>query len=739
MLLSILLAAACVSLRFAPSPPVPLGSSLEDFSGERAEVELRRLLDGIDAHPCGSPDNALVRQRIVGRLSELGYAPSLQERFACGRFGDCMPVTNIVARIDGGRDVLLLAAHYDSVGAGPGASDDGVGVAAVLEAARALRESKPANTIVFLLTDGEEMGLLGATQFMQTPLAQRVMAVVNVDNRGTRGPSLMFETAGPTSSLSPLLNHLPRPLASSLFGGIYELLPNDTDFTRFRERGAVGFNFAMIGDVASYHTDRDDLEHVSRAGLQHHGENVLALARALASRDLATLKDGERAVYFDWLGLHVFQWPERFALHMALAAMSLLLGAIALALRRAPSRLRELLGAAGWAWVCLMAPIVFGGLIVIALGFFRQAPMPWHAALYVPTAAVVVLFAVVALSVGPRVSRGDFWMRYCGVHLPLAALASGVSVIFAPASHLFVVPLFVSSVVALFGTLFRVGGWERAGLVMLSTFVTTTLWFRVALGIAAAVNVSALPIIGVAAAVIATPLTLLLRRRLSHSFMLASGTCVLLTVATFAYPAYDQDSPQRASVVHFVKDDEEPQWWVDVTWGPPSEALLQVAPLVGQVAPPFPIFGMWQIARAKGPDDDADRPQLRVTDVQPRGPGQRRWSVNVRSRRGADTVGLLLPNGMRVHYPGRVLSTVAVREPSRFAGHRLIRLRGVGTEGVDLKLTAAGGRDSEVLIFDVVRGHEGAATALAAARDGRAVPSQEGDLSILMRTVRLGP
>ena len=124
--------------------------------------------------------------------------------------------------------MLLVAAHYDSVGAGPGASDDGVGVAVVLEVARALRETQPRNTIVFLLTDGEELGLHGARAFMSTPMASRVKVVLNVDNRGTGGPSLMFETSGPTSALAPLMGAAGKPVTSSLFGGIYELLPNDT-------------------------------------------------------------------------------------------------------------------------------------------------------------------------------------------------------------------------------------------------------------------------------------------------------------------------------------------------------------------------------------------------------------------------------------------------------------------------------------------------------------------------------
>src|SRR5690606_24481949 len=161
-------------------------------------------------------------------------------------------------------------------------------------------------------------------------------------NRGTSGPSLMFETAGPTGALAPLLGELPRPVTSSLFSGVYELLPNDTDFTRFRSRGAAGFNFAVIGGVENYHTDRDTLAAVSRASLQHHGENVLALARALADRELASLARGERAVFFDWLSLFVMRWPERISPLLAFLGSLLLAGAVVFAKRRRQLALRPL-------------------------------------------------------------------------------------------------------------------------------------------------------------------------------------------------------------------------------------------------------------------------------------------------------------------------------------------------------------------------------------------------------------
>src|SRR5690606_24624220 len=93
-------------------------------------------------------------------------------RFVCNRWDTCATVENILALLPGtGTEPgVLLASHYDSVAAGPGAGDAGAGVAAILEVARALR-TQPAlpRSVWFLIGDGEELGLLSAEAFVREP------------------------------------------------------------------------------------------------------------------------------------------------------------------------------------------------------------------------------------------------------------------------------------------------------------------------------------------------------------------------------------------------------------------------------------------------------------------------------------------------------------------------------------------------------------------------------------------
>ena len=51
----------------------------------------------------------------------------------------------------------------------------------------------------------------------------------------------------------------------------------------------MGLNFAFTGDVALYHSKRDNLENLDKASLQHHGENMLAAVKAFGDKDMASL------------------------------------------------------------------------------------------------------------------------------------------------------------------------------------------------------------------------------------------------------------------------------------------------------------------------------------------------------------------------------------------------------------------------------------------------------------------
>src|SRR5262249_42390927 len=153
------------------APPDPRGPDAppNEFSAARAFVYDERI--ATTPHVAGSSANDLVHEYLVSTLTGLGLRVETQDAIGKSPVKRSVAVAmahvrNIVALLPGtdstGR--VILVAHYDSVQNGPGASDDGAGVSAILEVARALTASpdKPRNRIVFVLTDAGEPCLCAA-------------------------------------------------------------------------------------------------------------------------------------------------------------------------------------------------------------------------------------------------------------------------------------------------------------------------------------------------------------------------------------------------------------------------------------------------------------------------------------------------------------------------------------------------------------------------------------------------
>ncbi|MGB4709263.1 MAG: M28 family peptidase [Fuerstiella sp.] len=321
----------------------------DEFSAERAVNALSQILGDQTPHPAGSTANQEVRQRLVAQLEAIGLDVE-QSSFELQQ----VPMCNLLTLIPGNSSVrpILLATHYDSAEQGPGAGDAGSCVAVLLETARILNEhrlSQPdarlKRDVYFLFTDGEEWvrnirhGLNGAIDFAEThphPVLQRQPIVLNFDARGAAGPSLLNETSSANSKLlQHVLPALPRPaFTASSFVTVYDLLPNATDFTVFRNAGLQGLNFAFIDDPHRYHTAEDSLEFLDARSVQHHGNNALAIVRHLLDSDQQDFTDTENAVFFTVADHWIVCYPERYAVPLAVVLLLVQLIGTRLSLRR---------------------------------------------------------------------------------------------------------------------------------------------------------------------------------------------------------------------------------------------------------------------------------------------------------------------------------------------------------------------------------------------------------------------
>lgn len=312
----VFLVAIVVSALYDLQPPSPLPATAPDslFSADRAAGYIRDIAR--EPHPLGSLANQRVRDYIVGQLIDIGLKPQLDTAVVTGSYAGihyAASVVNIVARISGTANTraVALMAHYDSVPTGPGASDDGSGVATILETLRALKASHPLkNAVVAIFTDGEENGMLGGQAVSENKeLMSQIGVVLNFEARGTSGPTLMFETSPDSSSgngngwlITQLAAAGCHPVATSISNYVYRHLPNNTDFSWLKAKGAAGFNFAFIGNAARYHSEMDNYSNVDEASLQHDGSYALALTKRLGNEKLPG-PEYVNYVYFN------FFWP----------------------------------------------------------------------------------------------------------------------------------------------------------------------------------------------------------------------------------------------------------------------------------------------------------------------------------------------------------------------------------------------------------------------------------------------
>src|ERR1044072_6201627 len=170
MLASVILFALLALNQQNPPQAVAATAPPEQFSSARAFSHVEVI--GRAPHEIGSAEHRGVRDYLISQLTARGVVPDIQKTtgFTTRRgLAEAGTVENVVARLNGTNSTraLLLVSHYDSVPTGRGASDNGAGVASLLETLVALKAQAPLkNDVIFLFTDGEEVGLLGASAFI---------------------------------------------------------------------------------------------------------------------------------------------------------------------------------------------------------------------------------------------------------------------------------------------------------------------------------------------------------------------------------------------------------------------------------------------------------------------------------------------------------------------------------------------------------------------------------------------
>jgi hypothetical protein len=752
--------------------PAPLGPDAPPgvFSAYRAKAILRDLAGDNVPHPIGSSADAQVREAIVERLSGLGYAPELQSGFVCSDGGVCGSPVNIIVRVGAGsadQDAVLLAAHYDSVPAGPGASDDGAAVASVLEIARILaaRPRSP-HPIVLLITDGEEAGLLGARLFVQRhPLSKQVRAAVNLEARGTSGSSLMFETGTANSWLMHLYGAaIARPVTNSLYYVVYKLLQNDTDFTVFKSAGYQGFNFAFIGHVGRYHTPLDNVANADARSIQQQGDNALAALSALANSPTLRPPVAE-SVFFDGFARTLIVWPSASTLGAALLALALLLSEAAVLIRKAAVTGREILwGGVGTLCMLALGVALCAGLLALGLALGKVPPLAgasWiahPAPMHIASAAIALLTAAGASAWLAR--RAGFWGFWVAAALLDALLSVPCALVMPGASFVFLLTAVAAGLGALPVTFSLArsrpaASWAAAFAALLPVLVIFTALFAQLQFLYMALGSLAWPVSTLALDLGAATLLPLLaaatrraRQRIINAAAVLSAGGALLTLCL---PTYSTEWPQRINLEYWFDSDTGQSHYLARCDSRLPAALAAAARFDAAPRPRFPGSAspaFYAAASTTTPRHSMAAPELLLTappasqamTSQPAG-SLTHYAIRLRSARGAPEALVVFPASAQV---GSVTFTTAegpvqAKLIQLKSGATLLDIVALPAGGVEFSVDAAGQQPVSIQVFDQSYALPEEGQALQRARPANATSSQDGDLTVVHRTVSLDP
>ena len=514
---------AGLSVLILPSP-APTTADPTTFSAERAMASINRLAD--EPHSVLSREaHDQARDDVIGMFADLGYTadvhsdplfdfsePVDKETFDMlsaeqqAAVKDA-PADTIVVDVPGKSErTMALMAHYDSAtdsdgdrarfttsGDSYGAADDGYGVATIVETLRALKAEgrQPENSLKIVITDAEEIGLIGARNEMRHHRAdyENVDLVLNLEARGMSGPAFMFETSPNNSAVAGyFLSHVKQPVTGSLFPSLYALMPNSTDMTNLIPEGFTVLNIAAVGDADHYHQSTDAPRYVDHSTLQHYGNQTLDLTRAWAFDGQApTLTaDGDLHFFQLWRGLTV-RYPAAVGTGLGCLAVIAALGVVAV--RARSLRWKRVLGSIwGLTWRA-MSVSAAAGLVQLGAMAMKWAPetglgpnplLPWMFAIGALIGAGLTAHFVVR-----RWKEGLGQETLAAVLLLLAAACVPLMVLVPGAAYILVLPTLALALTTLAPQRVRPVIGALAAFIMVVLFAPTILFIHELLSLSA--------------------------------------------------------------------------------------------------------------------------------------------------------------------------------------------------------------------------------------------------------------
>ena len=587
----------------------------------------------------------------------------------------------------------------------------------MLETLRAITvDATPKPNLIFLFTDGEEAGLLGASAFIRDhPWAGDVDIVLNFEARGSRGVMLMFETSAGNQHLVSQLAAIPQPVASSLFADIYAQLPNDTDFSIFREAGLTGLNFAYIDGLVHYHSSTDTVDNVDDLTLQHYGVSMLALTRQLATGGPLELDSTSNAIFFNLGRLALVRYPMSWVWPLTIITCGITLGMLAVGWRTKRLKWQGLIR--GFLGMLIAALISIGcvqglwfGITTLLVDDYRHFADVYDNSIYFISFGVVSI-AIVGLIYQWLVRRSDAVNLLVG-SLGWWMLLMIVSTIVLPGgSYLFAWPLLIVSL----------GLWLSLGRSQLNEQTTFgTIWLTLAtlpglilltpiIGLIFIALTLASPFVGVILIVLLAglfvPGLLALGRVLPWIGFVGLGLIGLgLGLIGGLNAEFDAEHPIPTSLAYGLDYDTQRAWWLssDQATNDWTATMLSTQPELAKNTDFYP-YSQRSILRHPAPLLKFAAPTAEVLEDQTT-PSMRQVRLKIRSSRPANMIAIYVAQPTTILTAS--LNNQAFEQQNIASldrdGQWALEYWGGGSEGFELSLGIKPDQPLELILIDQI-------------------------------------
>ena len=714
------------ALKGALIAPPPAASSGE-FNTQHAIARLQRVLGDERPHPVDSDADDAVRGRLMAELQALGLQPRVQEAMDCSampktRLVSCSKVRNVIAMVPGQKPgpQLLINSHYDSTPTGPGAGDDGLGVAVMLEVGSILKASPPPRPVTLLFNEGEEFGLNGAHAFVTAdPQAKQGNSLINIDVRGVTGPAVMYETSEPNGAALRLYGGATkRPFANSISTDFARLIPNTTDVVFFRPAGWTLLNYAIVGNETRYHSPGDNVAALDPDSVGHVGSEVLATTHAMAAVSDPAQAGAGRTVFTDIAGRSFFHLP----LMVAAGLLALLvIAAFALAWRRAALR-KPLAVAAGMViGGSLAAAAVSVAANLIRLGdFWRAYPLIAYMAVYATLLLAMGFVWWWGRALDKRRMRAAAWLVILIIGGALSLALPGATIFF-----------LIAPAIALIGMAVTDRSPFAANLLVALAIVIQFVMFAEILALLEMLLIDGpLAAVVLLAALAALPAIVELDAKASRWAVVG---CLVASVgfwiAAMAIPRSSAERPLQFSIDYFRDATKNKANWAIATKqaplprGYPGQWDKKVLPYNGRTR--------WV---SDAPLLETPVPTTTVISTQPAGRGRKvRLSLSLG---GGNTFAIRFPKDARLTALGLVGAPVTL-PPKGEPDKPILRCTGRSCEGLQIEAVFADNRPVEAELFSTKFGLPPQGQPLIAARPKNAIPQYAPDSTITMSRIKL--